>query len=387
MKVLSLFSGAGGLDCGLSQAGFEIQTAVDIDAVAAGTLRANKPSTNVRCLGVEDLLADGSLAALRDVDLLVAGPPCQPFSKSANWRRGGPLGFKDPRADTLSALMTVIEFVQPKALLIENVPSFQARYGGADWIDKKLADINGRLGTDFRLQHTVLNAADYGVPQSRRRCFLVAERSGKEFRFPDPIVTPANRRTAWDALHDAPPTEEALEVMGRWGALLPSIPAGQNYLWHTCRGGGLELFGYRTRYWSFLLKLAPDAPAWTVAAQPAQANGPLHWDNRHLSSTELARLQSFPDTWTFTGNRADRIRQIGNAVPPLLAEVLGREIASQLFDTPPSAPDPCLLRGRATMPSPTPEALEVDPRYLGLVRAYPAHPGHGRGPGAVSPTP
>lgn len=386
MKVFSLFAGGGGLDCGLTQAGYDIETAVDIDAVAVETLRANETSTDVRCVSVEGLLADGSLTALRDIDLLVAGPPCQPFSKSANWRGGGPLGFEDPRADTLTALMAVTEVVQPRVLLVENVPSFQARYGGAAWVDEKLSDINGRTGTNYKLKHAVLNAADFGVPQSRRRCFLVAERSGKEFRFPDPIVPTDSRRSAWDALHDAPPTDEELEVLGRWGALLPSIPAGQNYLWHTSRGGGAELFGYRTRYWSFLLKLAPDAPAWTVAAQPAQANGPLHWENRHLSSTELARLQSFPDTWTFTGTRADRIRQIGNAVPPLLAEVLGREIAGQLFGKPPADLEPSLLRQRATKPSPTPEAQDVDPRYLGLIKTYPPHPGHGRGPGAVSLT-
>lgn len=387
LKVLSLFAGAGGLDCGLTHAGFDIDAAVDIDPVAVESLRANKPSTRVVCADVGRLLDDDRLARFRDIDLLVAGPPCQPFSKSANWRGGGPLGFQDPRADTFSVLIEVIEKVRPKALLIENVPSFQARYAGAAWISEKLDEINDRVGTRYKVQSAVLNAADFGVPQSRRRCFIVAARSGERFDFPSPVLGPTNWRTAWDALHDAASTTEDLNVKGRWGPLLPSIPAGQNYLWHTSRGGGLELFGYRTRYWSFLLKLDPNAPAWTVAAQPAQANGPLHWDNRHLSSTELARLQTFPDNWAFSGSRVDRVRQIGNAVPPLMAEVLGREIARQFFAKLPSELHPRLLRPQAIVPSPNPQVLEVDGRYLALVGAHPAHPGHGRGPGAVNAAP
>src|SRR5262249_18489369 len=115
---------------------------------------------------------------------------------------------------------------------------------------------------------------------------------------------------------------------------LPSIPEGENYLWHTARGGGMPLFGWRTRYWSFLLKLAKDRPAWTIQAQPGPATGPFHWTNRRLSSQELCRLQTFPDGLQFDCGRNDVQRMLGNAVPSLVAEVIAREIRGQLLEQP-----------------------------------------------------
>jgi DNA (cytosine-5)-methyltransferase 1 len=115
-----------------------------------------------------------------------------------------------------------------------------------------------------------------------------------------------------------------LALKGRWANLLPSIPEGKNYLWHTNRGGGKRLFGWRTKYWSFLLKLAKNQPAWTIPAQPAQNAGPFHWANRQLRTSEMLKLQTIPSNIFVAGTRADRQRQIGNAVPSLLAEAIGR---------------------------------------------------------------
>ena len=99
--------------------------------------------------------------------------------------------------------------------------------------------------------------------------------------------------------------------------MLRSIPEGANYLYHTPKGAGERVFGYRRRYWSFLLKLAKDRPSWTIPAQPAQNAGPFHWDNRRLSEKEMLRLQSSPSKWHLAGGREERVRQIGNATPPL----------------------------------------------------------------------
>src|SRR5262249_53513752 len=142
--------------------------------------------------------------------------------------------------------------------------------------------------------------------------------------------------TVWDAIGDLDPLPngEDLEITGKWAALLPSIPEGKNYLWHTTRGGGAPLFGWRTRYWSFLLKLAKAQPAWTIPAQPGPATGPFHWNNRHLSARELCRLQTFPDDVIIAGGRRAAQKLLGNAMPSLLAEVLAREIRSQLLDLP-----------------------------------------------------
>src|SRR4029079_12045835 len=129
----------------------------------------------------------------------------------------------------------------------------------------------------------------------------------------------------WDAIGCEEFSEPVAQATGKWADLLASIPEGKNYLWHTNRGGGHQLFGYRTRYWSFLLKLAKDEPSWTLPAHPGPATGPFHWDNRPLSVAEMLSLQSFPAAWRVEGERrADHVTQIGNATPPLLAELLGR---------------------------------------------------------------
>ncbi len=173
-----------------------------------------------------------------------------------------------------------------------------------------------------------------------------------------------------------------LTARGRWADLLASIPEGENYLWHTDRGGGLPLFGYRTRYWSFLLKLAKARPAWTLPASPSQNTGPFHWRNRLLSIAEMARLQSFPDEWTFAGTRTQQVQQIGNAVPPLLAEILGREIRTQLLGVRASARPPKLLMASARKTSRPQPVRPIDLAYRSLIGSHRPHPGHGKGPGA-----
>ena len=141
------------------------------------------------------------------------------------------------------------------------------------------------------------------------------------------------QRTAWDAIGDLPSVPNGdLAPSGRWADLLASIPEGQNYLWHTDRGGGLPLFGWRRRYWSFLLKLAKDQPSWTIQAEPGPATGPFHWDSRLLSTRELCRLQTIPDDVQIAGDRRAVQRQIGNAVPSLLAEEVARAVREQLLD-------------------------------------------------------
>lgn len=192
-------------------------------------------------------------------------------------------------------------------------------------------------------------------------------------------------KTAWDALADVEPDPgEDLEVRGKWAALLPSIPEGQNYLWHTDRMGGLPLFGWRRRFWSFLLKLAKNQPSWTIQAQPGPAVGPFHWSNRRLSMRELCRLQTFPDNVTIRGGRTSVQRQVGNAVPSLLSEVLGRAIRSQLLGHAMTR-GPLRLMPPDRSPPPKPEAVRrVPPRFRQLIGKHEPHPGTGKGRSAVA---
>jgi DNA (cytosine-5)-methyltransferase 1 len=196
----------------------------------------------------------------------------------------------------------------------------------------------------------------------------------------------SSQRTAWDAIGDLPPDggTEDLQVRGKWGDLLPSVPEGQNYLWHTERGGGEPLFGWRTRYWSFLLKLAKNRPAWTIQAQPGPAIGPFHWSNRRLSTRELCRLQTFPESLTFDCARNDVQKLLGNAVPSLLTEILGREIRAQVLgDAGPTWPLRLVTPSRGVPPGAEP-VRPIPERYRSLIGHHPDHPGEGRGRGALA---
>ena len=125
------------------------------------------------------------------------------------------------------------------------------------------------------------------------------------------------------------PAESGEVVRGRWGHLLPEIPPGENYLHYTAERGHTDpIFEWRSRYWSFLLKLDPNRPSPTIQAQPGPNVGPFHWENRRLRVPELRRLFTFPDDYAFVGRRGSVQSQIGNSVPPLLAEHVGRSVAA-----------------------------------------------------------
>lgn len=400
--LISLFTGAGGMDYGFEAAGFETSVAIEWDRDSCATLRRN------RCWPVieRDLFEVSSTEILKtadlragEPDLLIGGPPCQPFSKSGYWSRGDSLRLEDPRANTLAAYLRVLEDTKPKAFVLENVEGLA--YDGKDEGLTLLLDAIRRINRRTRSQYdpvvTLVNAADYGVPQLRRRVFIVGARDGKPFRFPAPthgethvddLFTPAVEpyRTAWDAIGDLEPKPgEDLALRGKWAALLPSIPEGHNYLWHTDRLGGVPIFGWRRRYWSFLLKLAKNLPSWTIAAQPGPAIGPFHWSNRRLSSRELCRLQTFPDDVVIQGSRVSVQRQIGNAVPSLLSEVLGRAIAEQFFGL--SQKQDLALLPPVRSPVPAPERVRaVSPRYRKLIGEHAPHPGTGLGNAAVART-
>ncbi len=397
MNVVSLFTGCGGLDYGMEAAGWNVVYRNDVDRHSCDTLRLNG-RTDVQCAPIEDV----SSAEIRrftgsgkdSVDLVIGGPPCQPFSKSAYWSRGDTLRLKDPRANTLDEYFRVVESLKPKAFLLENVHgiNYTGKEEGFQFILQRIRDINKRGGTEYRPSWRVLNAADFGVPQLRVRFFLIALRTGKEFIFPQPTHKEADTRcptlfdlnrssysTAWDALASVQPdADEKLQVGGKWGKLLPSIPEGENYLWHTDRKGGLPLFGWRTRYWCFLLKLAKNRPSWTIQAQPGSAVGPFHWENRKLSWRELAALQTFPSTFRINAPRVEVQRQIGNAVPSLLAEILGRSLLEQLFGQQIREAPKLAISRNANIPPPA-QTQPVPKEYLNLLGNHAPHPGTGKG--------
>lgn len=396
LKVISLFTGVGGLDFGFEAAGFETRVAVELDKVCCRTLRLNRIwpvlEGDIHDITSADILKAGKLK-VGEADVLIGGPPCQPFSKSGYWAKGDAARLNDPRADTLTAYLRVVRDTQPKVLLLENVYglAYKGKDEGLGRILEGLKQINREVGTKYKPVWQVIDAASFGVPQHRERVFIVASRDGRQFKFPLPTHGNVEDlfqrtklepyRTAWDALGDLPerPNDPTLKMTGKWADLLPSIPEGQNYLWHTPRGGGRPLFGWRTRFWSFLLKLAKDRPSWTLQAQPGPATGPFHWTNRKLSAQEMCRLQTFPDGLEFDCARGDVQRMLGNAVPSLVAEVLGREIRAQLFKLASKSKKLRLLPPKRKSTPKAEKVASVSKKFLALEGAHAEHPGTGQG--------
>lgn len=400
LTAISLFTGAGGLDYGFEAAGFRTAVALELDPRCCQTLRSNRSwpviQKDIATVPTSELLAAAGLK-VGEADVLIGGPPCQPFSKSGFWVSGEARRLNDPRASTLEGYLRVLAEVQPKAFLLENVEGlgFRGKDEGLQLINRRLAAINDAYGTQYRANIETLNAADFGVPQVRRRMFVIGSRDGNSFSFPSP--THVNSRdaqpgdnhrsylTAWDALHDLPsPVGAEASLKGKWADLLPTIPEGYNYLWHTDRGEGEPLFGWRRRFWSFLLKLAKDQPSWTIQAQPGPATGPFHWNNRRLTMREMARLQTFPDDVQILGSLADAQRQLGNAVPSLLAEALARAIAKQLLGKRIAGDLKLSLSPARTQPPQPERPMPVPRRFLQLRGDHTAHPGTGKGFRAVT---
>ena len=382
LTVLSAFTGIGGFDLGFEASGFDVLACIELDEVARKTLESNRPSWN--------LLQDGDLEQLahtlgpadlglqeRELGILLGAPPCQPFSRAAGWSIRGNRGLEDVRSSCIHSFLDVAAKFLPRLIVMENVPGFvHGPTSAINSIQDRLNRINDQTGTQYIFDFRVLDAADFGVPQHRRRAILIAHREGLRINWPLPTHD-RWRVTAWDALYDLDTTRNP-QTKGRWAGLLPSIPEGWNYQWHTNRGGGLPLFGYRTRYWSFLLKLAKNMPAWTLAAQPGPSTGPFHWSNRPLTTQEMLRLQTFPRDFKVTGTPREQTRQVGNATPPLLAERLARQLAVDFFDHVPEGLVYTVRRKR-TRPRRSP-TRDVPEDYLALVKDHPDHPGPGRGP-------
>lgn len=359
-SAISLFTGAGGLDLGCETAGFVTRAAVESDPTARQTLLANPHHLSElrRERLFEDVIAldyarllDAAELNAGDVDLMHGGPPCTPFSKSGYWlayKRAG----EDPKASLLDYYVQALRALRPKALLMENVFGLAYQNHNRPIF---LRFLSGVRDAGYALDHRIVLAADYGVPQLRQRLICVGLRAdlldepAATWRFPWPPLThdgPHERRTDFDqalAPHitaaqalagldeerNRPEPEEV--VAGTYAEALREVPPGDNYLFLTAkRGHPRPRFEWRKRYWSFLLKLHPDRPSPTIQGQPGPWVGPFHWEDRRLRVAELRRLMSFPDDYLICGTRRDQQLQLGNAVPPLLAQRVAEQIAAQL---------------------------------------------------------
>jgi DNA (cytosine-5)-methyltransferase 1 len=347
--AVSLFSGAGGLDLGVEAAGFRVAAAVERDEDAALTMEKNFHGLaspvirrDIREVETREILRAGGLKGRERPDLLVGGPPCVAFSKTGfwlDWKREG----RDPAAGLLETYARVLREAKPRAFILENVYALVFKNKAArPHFERLLAAISD---AGYQWTWEVLNAADYGVPQLRPRVFVVGTR--KADRIPAPRLPDATHGGRWEgrlignAQRSHMTTGVALKglrcdpepgekVAGKWGHLLSEIPPGDNYLHFTAKRGHPEpVWEWRSRFWSFLLKLDPTRPAPTIQAQPGPYVGPFHWENRRLRVPELRRLFTFPDDFEFVGSRRSVQSQIGNSVPPLVA----RRVADAMTQT------------------------------------------------------
>jgi DNA (cytosine-5)-methyltransferase 1 len=309
LRAISLFTGAGGLDIGFERAGVDVTACVDIDPESCKTLRHNRPHWKVFEGDIRDFVPR------ERADLVIGGPPCQGFSTAG---KGDP---NDPRNFLWQEYLRVVSSAQPSAVLLENVSGMKSR--------KNSHHLHGVLealqALGYRCTSGILNAADFGVPQTRRRLFILGLLVGSP-TLPAPTVnTPQTVRQAIGDLElrvlpelNHVPNRHAEHVAQRWSRL--------TY-------GEIDPQYRRAR-------LDPDRPATTIRAgggygprgnHLAGFHPPIHYSRPgQITVREAARLQSFPDDWIFKGSKTAQGRQVGNAVPPVLAEAIARHVVTIL---------------------------------------------------------
>ena len=349
INVIDLFCGAGGLSYGFENAGCKILLGIDNDAMALETFKANHHGAQAICGDITEIGYEKDIIPRlngQKIDVVVGGPPCQGFSLS------GFRNFDDPRNKLYLSYMRLVQEIQPRAFIIENVPGLVGLFGGKvkDNILARFTEMG------YNVQYRILCAADYGVPQNRKRVVFVGLKSGENV-FSYPAVT-SEKVTCAMALSDMPSLENEL---GTEVQAYP-IPA-QNEYQRLMRAQSTELFNHIAATHSekvqHIISLVPDGGnykdlpddyrhsrnfhvAWTRFASdkpaPTIDTGHRHHFhyryNRVPTVRECARIQSFPDRFHFLGNKSQQFRQVGNAVPPLMAYAIAKELIKALQENP-----------------------------------------------------
>ncbi len=339
IKTLSLFSGAGGLDIGFHNAGFDILGCVEIEPAYAKSLERNSgsgrffgPKLNIHCEDIRNF--DPTPYVGIGIECVIGGPPCQTFS-AAGRRSGGVLGTIDPRGRLFESYCRILKAIEPQVFVFENVYGLPGANGGQPW--REICAAFAKLG--YQMKAEVVDSADYGVPQHRERLIIVGYRNHSlSYEFPVPTHGPDSDTgrplvSINDAIKDLQdPDEPYHEFDGLYGHLLPLVPEGLNYSFFTREMGYPKpFFAWRSKFHDFLYKVDRNSPSRTIKAQPGKFTGPFHWKNRHFTIDELKRLQSFPDNYELVGTFGKVVEQIGNSVPPGLAEVIAISVKEQLL--------------------------------------------------------
>lgn len=338
--AVSLFSGAGGLDVASMMAKVPVISSTDLDADCIMTLRANEDYFGHTEIIEGDLHQIESSVFQQIVDrsnpekfIVIGGAPCQPFSKAGYWVGNQTRkGIHDPRATLVDEYLRVVADLEPDGFVFENVESLL--HPTNKIIVDRFIEIITESGYDHKIVRA--NALDYGVPQKRKRLFIIGTKG--TFKGEEPRKTHAASAVceqeglkAHEGVgkfiegFEGDEYFEEYEVTkgGTYYKELCEVPPGQNYKALTAWAGYPNpKFVADKRFWSFLLKLSPDQPSWTILAQPGPWVGPFHWDNRRLRVPEIAAIQTFPRGYRFCGSRRSIQKQIGNAVPCLMGKAM-----------------------------------------------------------------
>lgn len=341
MNCIDLFCGCGGLSLGFEKAGFDILLGIDAWEDAITTFNYNHKNSKGICSDLSTLNPKDIESQLngKSVDVIIGGPPCQGFSVA------GKRIVDDERNKLYKNFVRFVEFFKPKAFMMENVPNILSIGNGIvrDAIVKDFSNLG------YKVVYKILTASDYGVPQNRRRTFFVGFKNGNEFTFPLPTVK--QKVTSKEAISDLP-DKTVLD-----GEKYPVTP--QSNYQKLMRKNVNGLYNHRvtvhTEQTKRIIAMVPDGGnykdlpvelqqtrkvhiAWTRldSSKPSFTidcghNHHFHYKyNRVPTVRESARIQSFPDDFIFLGKLGSQLRQVGNAVPPLMAEEIAKEIINEL---------------------------------------------------------
>ncbi|MDC1009477.1 DNA (cytosine-5-)-methyltransferase [Gammaproteobacteria bacterium] len=337
MNIISTFSGCGAMDLGFKKAGFRTILATDVWDTACLSLSKNKLADKIICDDIKNISFNPYKGK---IDGVIGGPPCQPYSQTRHYLINKKKGFNDEISGyTVPQFLRVVSEVDPKFFVFENVDGF-AYKTHKDELDYFL-NTSDELG--YKNFYKVINTANYGIPQTRKRFLCVGIRKDlPDFSFPTethtndiklhPDLQPWN--TCKDCLSDFDNVLESEKKNipgGKHRELFKLIPPGDNYLFFTAkRGCKKPQFKWKSRYWTFLLKLSPDRPSWTIQASTSENQGPFHWRNRFLRIDEIKRIQTIDDSFKLEGEFKDKWKQVGNAFPSMMAMIVANEIRKVL---------------------------------------------------------
>lgn len=345
-NVIDLFCGAGGLSLGFQKAGFNVVLGIDNDAMALKTFEKNHNGAKSICGDISKITYSKDIKDVignKKIDIIIGGPPCQGFSLS------GPRNFDDPRNKLYLSYIRLVSEIKPKMFVIENVPGLVSLFGG----QVKDNIINRFTQMGYNVQYKKLCAADYGVPQYRNRVVFVGIlKNLGSFTYPTPS---SNQISCEMALSDLPALDG--EFLG--DEIQDYISAPQNAYQELMRKGSIGVYNHIAAHHServkHIISFVPaggnykDLPAefrntrnfhvaWTrfPINKPAPTIDTGHRHHFHYKYNrvptvrECARLQSFPDDFIFLGNKTQQFRQVGNAVPPLMAYRIAKEVKKAL---------------------------------------------------------